>query len=446
MEAGGYTTEAPYVMRFHRALNPRRLGLAILANGFASLNCDAQYTYMELGFGQGLSLVMLAAANPQAQFYGVDLLPEHVEHARGLAAAAGLTNLHVYQLSFSDLDKQEWPAFDVITAHGVWSWVTANYRADVLRFADKTLKDGGLMYVSYNAMPGWSSMEPIRALLKAEFDRASGTLPERIATAIRKVREVEKAQPIYFNQHPLVLMRLKHMETERPEYLAHEYFNAEWKPFYVEDVLNEFESIGLSFVGSGNLQDNVVDIAVKAEAKPLYSDLKTAAQRETLKDILANKLFRRDLFVRKPRMLDDAELTAAMATTRFVALMRPEDLAEAKLTTEGATLKLNAPIHRSLVKALQAGPRTPAELCAMPEFSSLTTNAVYGTLFLLAALNAVDGAASDQTSSAAKSGTHRLNAAIARNGITMPASGSPVVGGGVDSDKPASVLAALGVA
>jgi SAM-dependent methyltransferase len=431
VDAGGYRTEAPYVMRFHRALNPRRMGLALLANGYAPLNCDRPYTYMELGFGQGLSLVMLAAANPHAQFYGVDLLPEHVDHARNLAAAAGLTNLHVHQLSFSDLDKRQWPAFDAIAAHGVWTWVAATYRADILRFIDQHLTDGGLAYVSYNAMPGWSSMEPVRGLLKAEFDRAPGDLASRVKAAIEAVRAVEKAQPIYFNQNPLVSMRLKQMETERPEYLAHEYFNAAWTPFYFEDVLNEFEGIGLSFVGSGNLQDNVVDIAVKAEAKSTYAELQTLCQRETLKDVLANKQFRRDLFVRKPRTLDDAELMATMAGTRFAALMRPDDLAGAKLTTEGATLKLNAPVHRALVKALQSGPRTVGELCAMPALSALNPNAAYGTLFLLAAMNAVEAAAPDSISSTAKMSVDRLNAAITKH----PYQSSAVIGAGVDAPQ-----------
>ncbi|MBL8630380.1 MAG: class I SAM-dependent methyltransferase [Rhodospirillaceae bacterium] len=432
---GGYVTSAPYVMRFHRALNPRRLGLAVLANGFAPLNCDAPYTYMELGFGQGVSLVMLAAANPHAQFYGVDLLPEHVEHARGLATAAGVTNLHLFQISFADLTAQDWPAFDLIAMHGVWTWVAANYRADILRLVDAKLKPGGLAYVSYNTLPGWAAMEPVRELLKAEYDRANGTLPERVKTALMNVRAVEKAQPIYFRANPTVSMRLEHMEKENPAYLAHEYLNAAWAPFYFEDVSREFESIGLPYVASGNLQDNVGDIAVKPEAKALYAEMTTTLQRETLKDVLNNKQFRRDVYMRGPRTLSDAALTEAMACTRFAALMKPSDLAAAKLTTEGATLTLNAPVHRAFLKALEAGPRTVAELCATPALSSLNVNAAFGTLFLLAAMSAVEAAASDGVATAAQVFAERLNTEIdTRKGEgAIPARVSAAIGAGVEA-------------
>ncbi len=431
---GGYVTEAPYVMRFHRALNPRRMNLSILANGFAPLNCDAPYTYMELGFGQGVSLVMLAAANPQAQFYGVDLLSEHVNHARELADAAGVKNLHLHQLSFSDLAGRDWPQFDVIAMHGVWTWVAANYRADVLKFVGAQLKPSGIAYVSYNTLPGWAAMEPVRDLLKAEYDRATGSLSERVKTALVAVRAVEAAQPIFFRTNPTIPMRLKQMEAENPTYLAHEYLNAAWTPFYFEDVNREFEDIGLSFVASGNLQDNVGDVAIKPEAKALYAEMKTTLQRETLKDVLNNKQFRRDLYVRAPRELSDAELTQAMAQTRFTALMKPADLATAKLTTEGATLTLNAPIHRALLKAFSQGPRTVAELCAMPTLE-LSINAAYGTLFLLAAMNAVEAAASDETTQAAQDICTQLNAAVSqrRGEAAIPARVSAIVGAGIEA-------------
>jgi SAM-dependent methyltransferase len=431
---GGYVTEAPYVMRFHRALNPRRMNLAILANGYAPLNCDAPYTYMELGFGQGVSLVMLAAANPHAQFYGVDLLPEHVSHARELADAVGVKNLHLHQLSFSDLAARDWPQFDVIAMHGVWTWVAAHYRADILRFVEAQLKPGGIAYVSYNTLPGWTAMEPVREVLKAEYDRAVGALPERVKAALTHVRAIEKAQPLFFRLNPSVPMRLDQMEKENPIYVAHEYLNAAWQPFYFEDVNRDFEAAGLSFVASGNLQDNVGDVAIKPEAKALYGEMKTTLQRETLKDVLNNKQFRRDLYMRTPHELSDAELTKAMSQTRFAALMTPSDLAHARLTTEGATLTLNAPLHRALLKALSQGPRTVGELCAEPELSSLSVNAAYGTLFLLAAMNAVEAAAAENTANSSRDVCDRLNEVIkARKGeSSIPARVSAVVGAGIE--------------
>lgn len=406
----------------------------MLAGGVAPPSCDQPYTYMELGFGQGISLALLAAANPQAQFYGVDFMAEHVEHARGLGEAAGLNNVHLSQISFTDLDKQKFPEFDFIVLHGVWSWVSADLRADVLKFITAKLKPGGVVYVSYNAMPGWAAMEPLRELLKLEFDRAEGSLEACIKAALRRVREIEKAQPLFFRANPTIEIRLGQMESEGAAYLAHEYFNAEWKPWYFEDVAADFDKAGLTFAASANLHDNVTDLTIRPEGRALYAEMRTVLQRETLKDYLINKQFRRDIFVRGPRILPDGEFVALNAAARFAALMNPDDLNDAKLTTEAAALKLNSPVHRALVAGLANGARTVSELVAEPALAALNTNAAFGTLFLLTAMNAVEPAAAE-VSPLSIERTQRLNQAIlqrAATGNSIPAVASPLTGAGIE--------------
>lgn len=460
IDSGGYRTEASYVARFHRALNPRRMALAISANGFAAPDCDEPYTYMEMGFGQGVSLVMLAAANPHAEFYGVDLLPEHVAHAQSLADAAGLANLHLFQLSFADLHLRDWPDFDFVVQHGVWTWIAAPLRAAIRQFIDARLKPGGVAYVSYNAKPGWAAMEPLRALMKLEYDRAPGALPDKVKAAVGAARALEQAQSLYFRSNPTLDARLKQLETGDAAYLAHEYFNAAWRPFYVSDVAAEFAAIGLEFVGSGTLHDNVVDVTIRPQARPLYAEMRTAIDRETLKDVMTNKHFRRDLYMRGARRLDGEALDAALGATRFAALMPVAALSDVNLTTETAAIKLNGPIHQALVAALGRGPASLGEVHRAPDFAGLPLNTLYGTAFLLAAMNAIDAAARPDRAAAARQKCMRLNAAIAARAATpdtLPALASPVIGAGVDVAAPeqtappqdpgrAAILNMLGVA
>ncbi len=434
LHTSGYRTEEPYPRRFHRALNPRHMALALAAQGLVAPDFDKPYSYMELGFGQGVSLVLLAAANPHAQFYGIDLLAEHVAHARGLADAAGLTNLHVHQMSFSDVDHQKWPHFDVIAAHGVWSWITAPLRAEVLRFVDGHLNPGGLFYLSYNAMPGWAAMEPVRALMKRVFDATPGTLDVRVKAALQHARALEDSQALFFRANPSLSFRLKHLESQSTTYMAHEYFNEAWKPFQFDEVADSALTVGLTFAASATLEDNVKDLTVRAEARPLYDAAKSMREREVLKDFLLNKQFRRDLYVRAPRVLDDGELDKVHAASRFTALMPASGLAEAQLKTEVMSLKLNSPIHQALVIALQDGPRSISELRAMPALAGLNPNAAFGTLFLLAALYAVAPAVSDQIAIAAALAVNRMNTEIERRTGTsgsINARASAIVGGGV---------------
>jgi SAM-dependent methyltransferase len=434
VDSAGYRTETPYPARFQKELNPRRFALALAAQGIAAPDFDRAFTYMDLGFGMGVPLVCLAAANPQARFYGVDFMPEHVAHARRLADAAGLDNLDVRTLSFADLGAADFPMLDVIVAHGVWSWVRDEVRDHVLRFIAARLKPGGVLYVSYNAMPGWAAMMPLRQMMKDAFDRAPGAVEARVAAALAHARALEDAQSLFLRAHPTNALRLKQMEAESPAYLAHEYFNDAWQPFYVREVTRDLVGAGLTFAASANLQDNVTDITVRAEARAVFAAATSALEREMLKDMLLSKQFRRDLFVREPRALSDSEMAAVHARFRFAAVMTPDQLAEAKLTTEIVTVKLNTAVHRGLVSALAPGPKSLAELLRDAAVSELSPNAAFGTLYLLAAMGAVAPSPGDQALRAASASVDRLNAEIARRAGTrleIPARASAAVGGGI---------------
>ena len=110
------------------------------------------FRYFELGYGQGVSLNVHAAVN-RGEFWGTDFNPEHVTFARRMAEPGA--PVHLLELSFEDIAEcDDLPQFQVIVAHGIWSWITETSRAAILRFVDKHLVPGGLLYLSYNALPG----------------------------------------------------------------------------------------------------------------------------------------------------------------------------------------------------------------------------------------------------------------------------------------------------
>src|SRR6201999_1071397 len=116
------------------------------------------FTYLELGCGLGLSTLVHASANPQAQFYAVDLNPDHISVARDIAKAAGLDNVTFLELAFEDMAAAGLPQCDTIAMHGVWSWIDDFNRDVVLKFPDRHLKSGGVLYTSSNALPGHSAV------------------------------------------------------------------------------------------------------------------------------------------------------------------------------------------------------------------------------------------------------------------------------------------------
>lgn len=83
----GYVTELEYTYGYYRELSPSLLRLACLSAGVAPPSTK-QLNYLELGYGQGLSINIHAAAL-DGEFWGTDFNPTQVTHARALSDASG---------------------------------------------------------------------------------------------------------------------------------------------------------------------------------------------------------------------------------------------------------------------------------------------------------------------------------------------------------------------
>ena len=182
--ADGYVVDVGYVHGFYGELAPSSLAFAALLGRIAPPALDAPFTYYELGCGQGETSAVLAAANPQGRFTGVDFNPTHIHHARALARDAGIDNLEFLEKSFAELVALDLPDADVVALHGVWSWVSAENRAHIVEFIRRRLKPGGLALVSYNALPGMSQVAPLQRLLADHAGAGAGEVVARVGQAV----------------------------------------------------------------------------------------------------------------------------------------------------------------------------------------------------------------------------------------------------------------------
>ena len=53
--------------------------------------------------------------------------------------------------------------------HGIYSWVSPHNRRVLVSLIRKKLKPGGLLYISYDCMPGWAGIAPLRRILVQGF-------------------------------------------------------------------------------------------------------------------------------------------------------------------------------------------------------------------------------------------------------------------------------------
>lgn len=161
----GYFTDSTYTFGYYRELSPNFIRWCLTLKGFVAPEVDENSRHCELGIGQGVSANIHAAANP-GKFFGTDFNPAHAANAQELAKASG-ADAKFFEDSFEEFaNRDDLPQFDTITFHGIWSWVSDENRRHMLDFVRKHLKSGGAVYCSYNCLPGWAPVAPMRELLK----------------------------------------------------------------------------------------------------------------------------------------------------------------------------------------------------------------------------------------------------------------------------------------
>ncbi|WP_284313378.1 methyltransferase regulatory domain-containing protein [Labrys miyagiensis] len=105
-------------------------------------------------------------------------------------------------------------------------------------------------------------------------------------------------------------------------YLAHEYLSEHWRLFQFSDVAARLgEADGLGYIASATLTENFNQFAVPANLQPLIAQTGDPILRETLRDVAANKNFRRDIFGRGGKILSKAERRELLGRMRFAPVV-----------------------------------------------------------------------------------------------------------------------------
>ena len=300
-----YVDDVSYVRHFIDDLAPARLRLAAALNGLVPPPAT-DFDYCELGCAHGDTLVALAAAHPDARFLGVDLLAEHVASAKKLAKEGALDNVGVLERDFSQLLAEDLGPFDYVVAHGVLSWIGPDKRKALIDFASTKLKPGGLLFVSYNAMPGWSAVEPLRQILLNGGGGESSSLA-RAEKGLAFAHALRSAGAEYFASNPSASAMLDTMTKAGLSYVVHEYLHEHWSPMYFARVAWEMAAGDLHFAGVLPLFANFRDTALSPSLARALAHVTDRIELESLRDFATNEFFRRDLYVkgRAPRTEDN---------------------------------------------------------------------------------------------------------------------------------------------
>jgi SAM-dependent methyltransferase len=379
----GYVTDIGYTSGFYPETAPSHLAFAVLVGGQAPGQALRPQRVLELGFGQGFGVALLAAANPDIAFEGCDFNAAHVAHARGLIAEAGLANLSVKEASFEAAAAQAGDRdVDILLLHGVLSWVAREAQEAVLAILRRRLRQQGALYVSYNCLHGWAPLVPIRQFIIDIKRRHGGGSESQIAFALDWLTRLKQGNARYFAANPVAANHLDAMLGMDPAYLAHEYLDDDWRLLQFSDVVALLSQTDLAYVASATLTENFDAFAVPAELLPLLAQTADPVLRETLRDFAANKFFRRDIFCRGGAAVDAAERRKILAPMRF-ALAVPRRRMAFKFAGPVSELIGRDDIYVPLADLLAQKIASFDELLALPAFGENAAGTLVECLALL---------------------------------------------------------------
>jgi SAM-dependent methyltransferase len=361
----GYHVGIPYTVGFYPELAPNHLESALLFAGFKANLTKAGTTYCELGCGYGLTTLILAASNPHTTFVGVDFNPTHIAAASALTESAQLHNVRFVEASFDELlDPRfaELGEFDIIALHGIYSWVAPSLRRAIVKFADAKLKTGGALFVSYNAAPGWMPRAPLQRLLFESAKRNPAEPRTATADALRFAKSIKDAGAFYFKANPQVGAFIESMQGMNLAYLVHEHLNESWSALYHADVVADFSSTRLSYACAAHIADDLDETSIPITTHNILPGITDIVWRETVKDFLVGRSFRRDIFVRGPIKLTSVERMKEL--DRVFMLVVPRSLATGKISTPMGDVEGRSDLYPVVLDLLAEGPMRLSQLLA----------------------------------------------------------------------------------
>lgn len=252
-EANPYD-ELPYWALPIQWTTPEHLATVSLLHGGPRI--DAEHcSVLELGCANGANLLPMAWFRRGCRFTGLDHSRVQVDQALQARDALAMDHLDFVHGDFDEAVEQLDGPYDVILAHGVFSWIDDAARESLMRACSALLSERGLLYLNYNTLPGWTVRGMVRDFLLQQTAHVDG-LRERA----RRCRTLAAAviEPLREGEHPYtqLMEREFRLVTEQASaYIAHEYLSPENRPFWRESFLRLVGEHGFDYVADADFAD-----------------------------------------------------------------------------------------------------------------------------------------------------------------------------------------------
>ena len=242
--------EVPYTGRPYPDSHPERLATMATLHGMKPAPA-ARCRMLEVACGDGANLVPIAAALPEARFLGFDLAAQPIEAGRKLAERAGVANvcLEVRDLAAFPPDAG---TFDYIVAHGLYSWIPAGARDQLLALVARHLAPNGVAFVSYNVYPGCYIRRMVWEMLRFHTEPLE-TPGRRIAEAQALARLLAEARAPGDAYGTLLKTELERFSSRDASILFHDDLAPVNDPCWFHEFVAHADRHGLQFLCEAEL-------------------------------------------------------------------------------------------------------------------------------------------------------------------------------------------------
>lgn len=429
----GYVADIGYTFGYYAELNPLRTTLSFLNAG---LEAPTIKNACELGFGQGVS-VNFHAAGSAVSWFGTDFNPAQAGYAQHLAGTSGAKAVLSDEAFAEFCSRNDLPSFDYIGLHGIWSWISDENRKVIVEFVRRKLAVGGVLYISYNTLPGWAAASPLRHLMNQHAEAMTGPgqgILNRIESALGFTQKLIDTQPQYTAANPQVQARFAKLKEQNKNYLAHEYFNRDWTPMYFADMARWLAPAKLDFACSTHFLDHVDAINLSSEQQQLLGNIPDNQFRQSVRDYMVNQQFRKDYWVRGLRRISPLQQAERLRALR-VLLTTPRVDVPLKVQGSRGEATLNEPIYAPILDALaDHKPHSLAELEKSLVNQGIKLSQLLQSLIILAGMGHLYTVQEDSNSKAAQKTSQKINLDLmlqARTHGDISFLVSPVTGGGI---------------
>jgi SAM-dependent methyltransferase len=251
---------------------------------------------LEIGCGDGINLVGMAASLPGMTALGIDRAGGPLERGRRYASALGL-NVELRALDLLQADERL-GHFDYVIAHGVYAWVPEPVREALLAVAGRALAPQGIAFVSYNALPGGHVRRAMRDMLR--FHARDAAAPAERVTRAREITAFARRWDGRSDGYGQALLHeLGRMDQLSDHSLVHDDLGEVWEPVTLAGFAERAGAHGMRYFADAELDEMRFDrypAGVDDGLLELAPDDLVA--REQYGDFISGRAFRQSLLCR----------------------------------------------------------------------------------------------------------------------------------------------------